>query len=418
MSKKKQTKDLTPYEDRAQLCPCFGICGGCAYQKISYEKQLDIKASEVHGLLKDVYTDFEFEGILPSPSETGYRNKMEFTFGDAFKGGPFSLGLHQKGSFMNIVDLRECILVHPDMNLVRNAVRDFFASLYETGNIDFKNNKTQRGYLRHLLLRRAAKTGEILAALVTTSPGKSNIPGFDETAEKTVIEGFLKAVLALEEQKLLSGRISGVLHITNDAVSDVVQSDRTRLLYGAEYIHEEVLGLQFKISPFSFFQTNTAGAERLYERAREYAAFKAKLLFDLYSGTGTIAQLMAPAAEKVIGVEVVEEAVEAARENAALNGVENVTFLAGDVLKVLDELPKPDAIILDPPREGINPKALGKILNYGVESIVYISCKPSSLARDLKSFKLAGYDLVRVSCADLFPQTPHVETIVSLSKNT
>ena len=458
--KKKQKKDLTPYEDRAQLCPHFGMCGGCTAQKVSYRKQLELKASEVSDLLHGVYDVFEFEEIIPSPSETGYRNKMEFTFGDAFKDGPFSLGLHQKGSFMNIVDIRECILVHPDMNIIRNAVRDFFAALYEEEKIDFKNNKTQRGYLRHLLLRRAAKTGEILVALVTTSPEKSNVPEFDEAKEKQIVDEFLKTVLNLEPQDRIEGRISGVLHITNDAVSDVVRSDRTEILYGSEFIHEEILGLQFQISPFSFFQTNTFGAERLYEKAREYAAFaginaykaasyhskpvkeklckqegitgkevdgaeslqagekvqKTGVLFDLYSGTGTIAQLMAPAAEKVIGVEIVEEAVEAAKENAERNGVENVSFIAGDVLKVLDELPKPDSIILDPPREGINPKALGKILGYGVNAVVYVSCKPTSLARDLDSFRLAGYQLVRACCVDMFPQTPHCECVVLMSK--
>ena len=424
MSKKKKQKlDVTPYEDREQLCPHFGLCGGCTYQKISYEKQLEIKAKEVEGLLRKVYPDFLFEGIIPSPSETGYRNKMEFTFGDTCKDGPFALGLHQKGSFMNIVDIRECVLVHPDMNLIRNTVKDYFSELYDSGRIDFKNNKTQRGYLRHLLLRRAVKTGEILVALVTTSPEKSNVPEF-ATCEEQVLQGFLKTVKGLEEEGGLQGKLAGVLHIVNDAVSDVVKSDQTDLLYGTEYINEEVLGLKFQISPFSFFQTNTLGAEKLYEKAREYAAEagikagekKTGTLFDLYSGTGTIAQLMAPAAEKVIGVEIVEEAVEAAKENAALNGIKNVSFIAGDVLKALDELPKPDAIILDPPREGINPKALGKILSYGVDSLVYISCKPSSLARDLESFKIAGYQLERACCKDMFPQTPHCESVALITK--
>ena len=458
--KKKKTVDVSMYEDRAALCPHFEqtesgktvkpdvseenrhasredapcsfsrLCGGCTYQKISYEKQLKIKADEVKRLISGVYPEVAFEGILSSPTETGYRNKMEFTFGDAFKDGPFSLGLHQKGSFMNIVDIRECALVHPDMNRIRNAVRDHFAPLYERGEVDFKNNKTQRGYLRHLLLRRAAKTGEILVALVTASPDKSNAASLSEggdAKEAELLQGLLETVLKLEKEGSLEGRIQGILHIRNDARSDTVQSDRTEVLYGSEFIHEEVLGLQFRISPFSFFQTNTLGCEILYEKAREYAGAAVasaapdssplcKTLFDLYSGTGTIAQLMAPAAEQVIGVEIVEEAVEAARENAALNHVDNVSFIAGDVLKVLDSLPTPDAIILDPPREGINPKALGKILSYGVDRIVYVSCKPTSLARDLASFKIAGYHLERACCVDMFPQTVHVETIAMMTK--
>ncbi|MBR2696919.1 MAG: 23S rRNA (uracil(1939)-C(5))-methyltransferase RlmD [Parasporobacterium sp.] len=403
----------------------FNGCGGCTYQKISYKKQLAIKSEEVTGLISRVYPDFEFEGIIPSPSETGYRNKMEFTFGDSCKDGPFSLGLHQKKSFMNIVDIRDCILVHPDMNIIRNAVRDHFAPFYENGEIDFRNNRTRRGYLRHLLLRRAEKTGEILAALVTASPEMSNVGGFDSEKEELLLTRFSGMLENLEREGNLEGKIKGILHITNDAASDVVRSDVTRILYGTEIISEEVLGLHFQISPFSFFQTNTSGAELLYEKAREYAAQagisssaseKTGVLFDLYSGTGTIAQLMAPSAEQVIGVEIVEEAVEAAKKSAKQNRVENVSFAAGDVLKVLDELPKPDAIILDPPREGINPKALGKILGYGVDSVVYVSCKPASLARDLESFKIAGYQLRKAACVDMFPQTPHVETVVLLSK--
>ena len=425
--KKKQKTDLTPFEDRAPLCPHFlDGCGGCTYQKISYEKQLRIKADEVSGLISKVYPGFEFEGIIPSPSETGYRNKMEFTFGDVCKDGEFSLGLHQKKSFMNIVDIRDCSLVHPDMNRIRNAVRDYFVFYYEEGKVDFRNNKTRRGYLRHLLLRRAEKTGEILAALVTASPEMSTVEGFDSDTEQTLLSGFLEAVRGLEDVGVLEGTLQGILHIVNDSASDIVRSDRTDLLYGRMDINEEVLGLSFQISPFSFFQTNTSGAEQLYQKAREYAAEagigdnpenkKTGVLFDLYSGTGTIAQLMADAAENVIGVEIVEEAVCAAKENAKQNGIENVRFIAGDVLKVLDELPLPDSIILDPPREGINPKALGKILSYGVDSIIYISCKPTSLARDLESFRIAGYKIIKACCVDLFPQTPHVETIALLSR--
>ena len=281
-----------------------------------------------------------------------------------------------------------------------------------------------------MLLRRAEKTAEILVALVTVSPEKSTIPGFDEETEQEVISGFLRVLQDLKESGQLEGSLQGVLHITNDAISDVVQSHHTEVLYGLEYINEEVLGLKFRISPFSFFQTNTKGAELLYEKAREYAkdacilpmtpysdgSERAGVLFDLYSGTGTIAQLMAPAAEQVIGVEIVAEAVEAAKENARLNNIQNVSFIAGDVLKVLDELPQPDSIILNPPREGIHSKALSKILNYGVEDILHISCNPKTLARDLESFQLVGYRLVKACCIDMFPQTPHVECIALIQR--
>ena len=201
-------------------------------------------------------------------------------------------------------------------------------------------------------------------------------------------------------------------------MADAVISDRTNLLYGTEYIYETVLGLQFKISPFSFFQTNTKSAERLYDRARSYVGdTKDAVIFDLYSGTGTIAQLLAPVAKKVIGVEIVEEAVDAARVNAELNGLDNCEFIAGDVLKVIDDIEeKPDFIVLDPPRDGINPKALTKIINYGVKELVYISCKPTSIARDLVTLQEHGYFVTKACAVDQFPGTVHVETIIGLRR--
>jgi len=227
----------------------------------------------------------------------------------------------------------------------------------------------------------------------------------------------------------LEGGLEGFLLITNDSFGDVVQSDRTEILFGKDFLTEEILGLKFRISPFSFFQTNTKGAEVLYQRARDYILENAtdaesdqiidlhdKVVFDLYSGTGTIAQIIAPVVKKVIGVEIVAEAVEAARENAKENGLTNCEFIVGDVLKVMDEITeKPDFIILDPPRDGIHPKALRKIIEYGVENIVYISCKPTSFARDLVVFQECGYELRRVSNVDMFPETVHVETCALLS---
>ncbi len=218
----------------------------------------------------------------------------------------------------------------------------------------------------------------------------------------------------------LEGKIAGILQIDNDSVADVVKSDETHILYGREYFYEELLGLKFKISTFSFFQTNSLGAQVLYQTARDYISDSVspdKVVFDLYSGTGTIAQLMAPVAKKVIGVEIVEEAVAAARQNAAENGLTNCEFIAGDVLKILDTIEeKPDVIILDPPRDGIHPKALTKIIDYGVERILYISCKPTSLVRDLEVFLEHGYRVEKAVAVDQFPWTGNVETVVLLSR--
>ena len=192
------------------------------------------------------------------------------------------------------------------------------------------------------------------------------IPQSLET-EKVLLEEWKKTLLALK----MEGSFAGILHIRNDTLADVVQSDETTVLYGKGYFYEELLGLKFQITPFSFFQTNSLGAEVLYETARGYVGeTKDKVVFDLYSGTGTIAQITSPVADKVVGVEIVEEAVEAARKNAAFNGLENCEFIAGDVLKVIDELTdRPDIIILDPPRDGIHPKAIGKIIEFGVDRI-------------------------------------------------
>ena len=280
--------------------------------------------------------------------------------------------------------------------------------------------------------RKASHTGEILAALVTSSQdpwgeadgyGKYGLGEYSEQ-ENALIEGFLECLLKLEQEGSLCGRFAGIAHIVNDSKADVVQSDCTKVLYGKDYFYEELLGLRFKVSIFSFFQTNSYGAEVLYETAREYVGelgsdgdgVPDKVVFDLYSGTGTIAQMIASAARQVIGVEIVEEAVQAAVRNAEENGLDNCAFIAGDVLKVLDTIEeKPDFIILDPPRDGIHPKALPKIISYGVEQIVYISCKPTSLVRDLAEFRKGGYHVRRACCVDMFPGTANIETVVLLS---
>ena len=250
------------------------------------------------------------------------------------------------------------------------------------------------------------------------NPDSSLITSYVQKDHEQLVEEWKENLLAME----LHGTMTGILHIINDSVADVVQSDETRVLYGQEYIEEELLGLKFKISTFSFFQTNSLGAEVLYETAREYIGDLThnkdkEIVFDLYSGTGTIAQLMAPVARKVIGVEIVEEAVEAAKKNAELNGLHNCEFIAGDVLKVLDDITeKPDMIILDPPRDGIHPKALTKIIAYGIPRLVYISCKPTSLIRDLETFLASGYHVEKAVAVDQFPWTANVETVVLLSQ--
>lgn len=367
------------------------------YQTMPYDEQLEMKQNQVKKLLDDVIREeYVFEPIKRSPREFAYRNKMEFSFGDEYKGGPLSLGLHKKGSTYDVLTAADCRLVHEDMTKILTCVLEFFQEI----GVGYYKKMQHTGYLRHLLLRRADTTGEILVNLVTTSQ------------EEHDLQPLTERLLGIGTQ----GKIVGILHIINDSLSDVVKSDETRILYGQDFFYEELLGLKFKITPFSFFQPNSGAAEVLYDTVREYIGDTRDMtVFDLYSGTGTISQIAAAVARRVVGVEIVEEAVKAAAENAAMNGITNCTFVAGDVLKVLDDLTgKPDLIILDPPRDGIHPKALPKILDYGVERIVYISCKPTSLARDLELIQERGYRVERCVCVDQFVHTVHVETVVKL----
>lgn len=410
--------EKAPYEQEAG-CPHFAACGGCTYQHVPYEKQLELKENQVRKLLMPVfekqmllegsqteaasYISQIFEGIKESPVQSAYRNKMEFSFGDEYRDGPLALGMHKRGSFYDIVSVRDCRIVDEDYRKVLACVLEYFSER----NSSYFHKIRHEGYLRHLLVRKAQKTGEMLISLVTSTQETHDLTPF----------------VALLQKLPLDGKITGILHIKNDSLADVVQSDETVILYGQDYFYEELLGLRFKISQFSFFQTNTLGAEVLYETVRDFLGDiseegkRDKTVFDLYSGTGTIAQILAPVARKVIGVELVEEAVLAARENARLNGLENCEFIAGDVLKVLDDIEeKPDYIVLDPPRDGIHPKALEKIIRYGVPQMVYISCKPTSLARDLEVLQARGYEVKKVCCVDMFPGTVHVETVCLLSK--
>lgn len=387
----------SPIEQPA-ACKHFGICGGCRYQNLSYEQQLDLKKRQVEELIEKNGLSFDIENIYGSPITEGYRNKMEFTFGDEEKDGPLALGMHKKNSFYDIVTLDDCRIVDPDFNVLLQAILKYFKEKGET----YFHKIRHEGFLRHLVMRRSVKTGDILINLVTTTQSQ-----LDESE-------FVNMILA---QKI-DGKVVGILHTLNDNLADVVQSDETKTLYGQDYFYEYLYNMRFKISPFSFFQTNTLGAEVLYDKVREYVGeTKDKLVYDLYTGTGTIAQMLAPVASKVVGVEIVEEAVEAAKKNAVDNHLDNCEFIAGDVLKVVDNLTqKPDILVLDPPRDGIHPKALRKIINFNVDEMVYVSCKPTSLMRDLLVFREAGYEVKRCCLVDMFPGTVHVETCVLLGR--
>lgn len=379
--------------------------GSSSYQTLLYEDELKLKEETVLSLFEDGgLEDINYQGIEPSPIVEGYRNKMEYTFGNEVKDGPLILGLHERGKFYSIVDSDGYKLVDSDFTKIRKTVMEYFRGL----GTPHYNKRSHIGFLRHLVIRKSKYTGEILINLVTS--------GQEELDKKAFVQALTNK---RDGSFCLKGEIVGILHTINDGMGDVVKADGLEVLYGRDYIIEEVLGLKFEISPFSFFQTNTLGAEKLYSIVRDFAGdTDDKIIFDLYSGTGTIAQIMAPLAKEVIGIEIVEEAVEKAKANAELNGLDNVEFIAGDVLKAVDELAKkPDLIVIDPPRDGIHPKAINKIIDFNPESFLYVSCNPVTLVRDLKVFLERGYRVEKMKLMDMFPRTPHVEAVTLLTRS-
>lgn len=386
--------------DRAEKCMHSEFCGGCAADGACYEDQLAAKQQQVDELvaLKRLHID-KNDKIQEAPEIFRYRNKMEYTFGDMEKGGPMTLGMHVKKKFMSVVTVDNCMLVHEDFNRILKAVLEWTIGK----GYSAYHKKSHKGLMRHLVLRRGVATKEILVNIVT-----SGEDGFDE-------EGFVKLIRSLS----LEHKIAGILRTINDGMADAVRCDELKVLYGVPYYMEEIMGLKFNVSAFSFFQTNVKAAERLYTEALGLIDdVSGKTVFDLFCGTGTITQAVAMKAKKAVGIEIVEEAVKAARENADINGISNCEFIAGDVFEVLDSYSqKPDVIIVDPPRAGISPKALDRILSYGVDQIVYISCNPRTMVENLYYLQYNGYHIRYLKPFDNFPNTKHIECICLLEKN-
>lgn len=396
-----ETMEEAPGQIEPQ-CTHFPACGGCVYQHYPYEMQLELKGKQIQKILEAAGVDPSlYEGVKPSPKQKAYRNKMEFTFGDQEKDGPLTIGMHERGRFYEIVPTTDCQIVDEDYRKILTATQAFFRE----NQTPYYHRRAHKGILRHLVIRRAEFTGEILVNLVTSTQGPIDVEGY----------------VALLQGLDLDQKLVGIIHTENDSLGDVVQADKANILYGRDYLLEKLLGLTFQIGAFSFFQTNSAGAEVLYNTVREYVGeVDDQVVFDLFSGTGTIGQLMAAKAQSVYGIELVEEAVEAAKGNAEKNGLENCHFVAGDVFVKVDELAergiKPDVIVLDPPRMGVAPKALEKIIALNAPNIVYVSCKASSLVENLQQLAEAGYEVTRAVSVDMFANTPHVETVCLLTR--
>ena len=403
-SQKAEVKLLEVLEksplETEQACKHFGQCGGCTILSLPYEKQLELKKQQILDLFEshDI-TGFEFLGIESSPNNICYRNKMEFTFGNEMKDGPLTIGMHKKGRHIDILTVDGCMLIDQDFIKILTATEEFFRA----EGLPYYRGNDHKGYLRHLVVRKGIKTNEMMVMIVTSTQ-------LDYDMDK-----YKDMLLGLD----LEADLASVLHCLNDNLADAVKCDELRVLHGRDHIYEELLGLRFKISPFSFFQTNSKGAESLYSLVRDFMGDgENKVVFDLYCGTGTIGQIAAPNAKKVVGLELIEEAVEAAKENAKLNGLNNCEFIAGDVAETIKKVKdKPDIIILDPPRSGVSPKALDYVIRFNAPEIIYVSCNPKTMVDNLDVLLAHGYKVDKSTVKDMFPNTPHAETVVRLTKS-
>ncbi len=378
--------------------PCihFGKCGGCISQQVPLPIQRNFKEEEVKKLFTQNDLDMgEYLGFTGEDEQYEYRNKMEFTFGDEVKGGELTLGMHMRGMKNSVINTPECLLVTTDFRKIHQYTIDYFRKK----ELPYYHVMRQEGYLRNFIIRRGVNTGELMVNLVTTTSIDFNLDEYRD------------GLLALE----LEDEIVSILHTENDGLGDAVNPDYVHTLYGRDFIYEKVLGLTFKISPFSFFQTNTKGAEVLYREVKELVEEKKSEIFDLYCGTGTISQIVAGLGDRVTGVELIQEAVDAAIENASINELDNVSFIAGDVKDVIANLESsPDLIILDPPRGGVHPRALEYVKDFNADEIIYVSCNPKTLVMDLKYLNSHGYEIMKSKIVDLFPNTPHCEVVVKL----
>lgn len=391
-------------------CEHFGVCGGCKWQNMAYEHQLSYKQKEAtNNLIRIGHLDLpEVTPILGSKKQYFYRNKMEFSFSDSRwltqeeiasdkdLGDKNALGFHIPGMWDKILDIKKCHLQAGPSNAIRLAIKDFAIA----NNLEFFNTRNQTGFLRTLMIR-TSTTGELMVLIQFFKEDKS------------------KRELLLEFLKLEFPEITSLLYVINSKANDTIYDQEVICYHGRDHIFEEMEGLQFKINAKSFYQTNSEQAYELYKITRDFASLTGKeIVYDLYTGTGTIAQFVAKKAKKVIGVEAVPDAIAAANENSDRNKIKNTEFYVGDMAKVFDEAfiskhGKPNVVITDPPRDGMHKKVVQQLLNLEAPRIVYVSCNSATQARDLAILDVK-YKVVKSQAVDMFPQTHHVENVVLL----
>ncbi|MCL2111898.1 MAG: 23S rRNA (uracil(1939)-C(5))-methyltransferase RlmD [Clostridiales bacterium] len=380
--------------DSVPTCPHAGACGGCTYQGVPYDEQLRIKNDLVLAhLAENEIVPGEYRPVRQTGRQFAYRNKMEYTFGDEVKGGEMTLGLHKQGSYMSVISTDGCLIVPDIFNRIRSAILEW---AHGSGH-SFYHKRSRSGFLRALVIRRGERTGEVLANLVTTSE-----EALDDAA-------FCETVFAATNNND-GDSIVGILHTINDRRSDVVACDSMKTLYGRDHFYDKLLGLTFRIGAFSFFQTNTSAVESMLDEALALIPDKrAETLYDVYCGTGTISLALSGRAGQVTGIELNEDSVISARENAGRNDVKNAAFVCGDAFEVMRELPPPDLLVVDPPRMGLHPKALKRVIEYGLPALLYISCNPKTFAQNAAMLKSAGYGITTLGAYDNFPFTKHIE---------
>jgi 23S rRNA (uracil1939-C5)-methyltransferase len=381
-------------------CPYFGRCGGCRLQHLAYPAQLAFKAKQVADALTRLggLTGVEVRPIIGAEETFGYRNKMEFTVARSAT-APLAVGLHETERYDSVLDIERCLLQSDRMNALLGEARAFFV---ERGLTVYEQDSGE-GLLRFLMLREGKHTGELMTNVVTSAPAVSEL-----------------APLAQRLQARDTGTTSVVMNV-NPKKASVAVGVEEHLLGGRDHIRERVAGLTFQVSANSFFQTNTRQAERLFELVVDSAELTGReTVYDLYSGTGAISLLLARRARWVYGIEVAQAAVDDAGVNAAANAITNCTFVCGEVRFVLPSLiakgVTAEVVVADPPRAGFHPKALHALVTLGARRIVYVSCNPTTLARDLGELVRGGYRLEWVQPVDMFPHTPHIEAVARLER--
>ena len=412
----KVVEVITPSDYRIPAkCKYFGLCGGCKQQNLDYEVQLKFKQQQVEEIFQKMggFRDFEIEPIIPSEKVFYYRNKMEFSFSDKrwlkkeeladekILDKNFALGLHIPNIYDKVLDIEECFLQSEVSNQIMNFTREFF----KKRNTPIYSTKTHEGYLRNLVIKQSHHTDDLMVNLVTASENDELISEFTS--------GLLKKIPT----------VTTVINNINQKMASVATGDYEKVFHGSGYIYDSIGEYRFRVSANSFFQTNSLQAEKLYAAALDFARLSGdEIIYDLYSGAGTITIFISRKAKEVYAFETIEPAIKDAEENASLNNIKNVKFIKADLYKSFlpivknEGLPKPDVMIIDPPRSGMHPTTVQDAIELSTKKIVYISCNPGTQVRDIKFLVDAGYLLKKIRPVDMFPHTYHIENVALLER--